>query len=716
MWNADADANRINPTYIDSYLDVSGGTVTVRGNLNMETGTIQLSNNVYNQPYTFDVDISLNSRFFVAGDVSMSAPSSLNVAGDISINGFLSVGSYLPGSISLNALASSGSGGSGGSGSSGFSTLNGVTTIKTDMLYTNSIQMDADISMNVFIEDGFNDPASVFKITDKINTLNLVGGGTTTGSRSWSAIGISSTGQYIIAAVSAGNIWISIDSGGSWRELNGASSDYAQVTGATQSWTHVAISGDGSIMIAKKLGGALYRSINYGKTWYNITYNGITYAEMSDQGANEVPIVMSSDGNYIYSWTKAPGNFNYGTNNPKMIFIYSHDGGANWALVSKTRSPMKSLFTSKSGKYVIIISYNMSEPSSTAYIKYSKDYGITFNIFTSLIGLAEDNDTANFVKSYVLDNGQAFITSQKNNFRRYDLSNATITPYDLSNNQSNAPFTVLNSLLQGYTVGLYATEDGKDIAYVTTQSTGQPRYNHSIYSGDYGASFKYFVNNRSLSYHIKSFSGTPPQYAPSMFRLFEKNKDVFVIYHFAGYIYIAKIRQKKDNNPNSTLQFNSTTTLKLNQDISAIQFGDGSIISSSNIASGSFKNNNVIFKDSSFNNMTVIGSFSSSQLTDPSDYRIKTDVQTLNETHVVDNLRPVMYYQTQLEQNQIGFLAHELQEYYPELVDGEKDGNIMQSVNYNGLLAVLIHEIQQLKTRIVNKRNTLLLGTNSLKS
>jgi hypothetical protein len=714
MWNADAGANRLNPTYIDSYLDVSGGTVTVRGNLNMETGTIQMSNKVYNQPYTFDLDISLNSRFFVAGDVSMSAPSSLNVAGDISINGFLSAGSYLPGSISLNALASTG----GGSGGSGFSTLNGVTTIKTDMLYTNSIQMDADISMNVFIEDGFNDPTSVFKITDKINTLNLVGGGTTTGSRSWSAIGISSTGQYIIAAVSAGNIWISIDSGGSWRELNGASGDYAQVTGATQSWTHVAISGDGSIMIAKKLGGALYRSIDYGKTWYNITYNGITYQEANDQGTNEVPIVMSSDGKYIYSWTfHEPGNYNFATSNPKMRFIYSHDGGANWVSVSKTRSPMKSISTSKSGKYVIIISYAWNELSSTANIKYSNNYGVDFNLFTSLIGLTEDVGTANFAKSYVLDNGQAFIASTKtNNFRRYDLSNATITPYDLSNNQSNAPFTVLNSLPQGYPVGLYATEDGKDIAYVTTQSTGQPRFNHSIYSADYGASFKYFVNNRMVSYYVRSQNGTPPQYAPSMFSLFEKNKDVFVIYHFAGFIYISQIRKIKDNNPNSTLQFNSTTTLKHNQDISAIQFGDGSIISSSNIASGSFKNNNVVFKDSSFNNMTVIGSFSSSQLTDPSDYRIKTDVQTLNETHVVDNLRPVMYYQTQLAQNQIGFLAHELQEYYPELVDGEKDGNILQSVNYNGLLAVLIHEIQQLKTRIANKRNTLLLGNNSLKS
>jgi hypothetical protein len=155
--------------------------------------------------------------------------------------------------------------------------------------------------------------------------------------------------------------------------------------------------------------------------------------------------------------------------------------------------------------------------------------------------------------------------------------------------------------------------------------------------------------------------------------------------------------------------FEQNTTLNLNNNVNAIQFADGSSITSSNIDSGAFKDNNVVFGDSSFNNMTVTGAFASAQLTDTSDYRIKTDVQTLNETHVLDNLRPVKYYQTQLAQNQIGFIAHELQEYFPELVDGEKDGDQMQSINYNGLLAILIHEIQRLKMRIANRRARILV-------
>jgi hypothetical protein len=47
-------------------------------------------------------------------------------------------------------------------------------------------------------------------------------------------------------------------------------------------------------------------------------------------------------------------------------------------------------------------------------------------------------------------------------------------------------------------------------------------------------------------------------------------------------------------------------------------------------------------------------------------------------------------------------LAHELQEIYPELVTGEKDGIDIQSVNYNGLIPILINEIQNLKIFVKN--------------
>ena len=83
-----------------------------------------------------------------------------------------------------------------------------------------------------------------------------------------------------------------------------------------------------------------------------------------------------------------------------------------------------------------------------------------------------------------------------------------------------------------------------------------------------------------------------------------------------------------------------------------------------------------------------------------SDYRIKDNVLQLDETFSVDNLKPVSYYNKNLKKKDIGLIAHELQEVYPELVTGEKDGEDMQSVNYTGLIPILIKEIQDLKTRV----------------
>lgn len=148
------------------------------------------------------------------------------------------------------------------------------------------------------------------------------------------------------------------------------------------------------------------------------------------------------------------------------------------------------------------------------------------------------------------------------------------------------------------------------------------------------------------------------------------------------------IKLNGDVSLNSTTQISAATTLKVRN---MIRFNDGTSISSTNKVDG-------IFKDSSFNAMTVIGTFTSpAAVATPSDYRIKTNVQTLDETHVLDKLRPVVYYQTQTKCNDIGFIAHELQEHYPELVYGEKDGPEMQAVDYNGILVLLINEIQRLK-------------------
>ena len=97
---------------------------------------------------------------------------------------------------------------------------------------------------------------------------------------------------------------------------------------------------------------------------------------------------------------------------------------------------------------------------------------------------------------------------------------------------------------------------------------------------------------------------------------------------------------------------------------------------------------------------TASGTCSAVTFNATSDYRIKENIQLLNDTYNIDNLKPSTYFNTKSGKQDIGLIAHELQEIYPELVTGEKDGKELQSINYIGLIPILIKEIQDLKKEI----------------
>lgn len=80
-----------------------------------------------------------------------------------------------------------------------------------------------------------------------------------------------------------------------------------------------------------------------------------------------------------------------------------------------------------------------------------------------------------------------------------------------------------------------------------------------------------------------------------------------------------------------------------------------------------------------------------------SDYRIKSNIEEISSTYI-DKLRPVTYINNKNNKKEFGLIAHELQEHYPELVTGEKDSEKMQSINYIGLIPLLITEIQRLNS------------------
>ena len=97
-------------------------------------------------------------------------------------------------------------------------------------------------------------------------------------------------------------------------------------------------------------------------------------------------------------------------------------------------------------------------------------------------------------------------------------------------------------------------------------------------------------------------------------------------------------------------------------------------------------------------NLTVTGIFT------PSDYRIKNvmDSLTIDSNYSVDNLKPLKYFNTNTGLVELGFLAHEVHQEFPYLVTGQKDGEQIQTLNYTGLIALLVKEIQQLKTTVQN--------------
>jgi len=93
-----------------------------------------------------------------------------------------------------------------------------------------------------------------------------------------------------------------------------------------------------------------------------------------------------------------------------------------------------------------------------------------------------------------------------------------------------------------------------------------------------------------------------------------------------------------------------------------------------------------------------------------SDYRIKENVTSLSANTSLpslDTLRPVLYYNKLLQKHEYGFIAHEVQEIFPDLVVGVKDAEQYQTINYTPMFALLVNEVKQMKREISELRRQL---------
>jgi uncharacterized protein YjbI with pentapeptide repeats len=108
--------------------------------------------------------------------------------------------------------------------------------------------------------------------------------------------------------------------------------------------------------------------------------------------------------------------------------------------------------------------------------------------------------------------------------------------------------------------------------------------------------------------------------------------------------------------------------------------------------------------------LDVSGSIRCIGINNVSDHRIKAnvrDIQNIVPMPSLSQLRGAHYLNTLTNKHEYGFIAHEVEEKYPELIYGTKDHETeLQSVDYRSMFAILARDIQELKERVNRVRQT----------
>jgi hypothetical protein len=132
------------------------------------------------------------------------------------------------------------------------------------------------------------------------------------------------------------------------------------------------------------------------------------------------------------------------------------------------------------------------------------------------------------------------------------------------------------------------------------------------------------------------------------------------------------------------------------------------------ISNTNFGGLNVIGNSSIKGNLSVSESICGT-LETFSDHRFQDVIEPLNASYNVDNLKPIKFLNKKTKNVEIGFSAHELQEQLPCLVSGVKNGVENQTINYIGLIGVLVREIKDIKNELKETRSEIISYKKQLK-
>ena len=643
-WDSDNNANKLKQSYVKDFIDVSG-SVILRDTANLiVNGNANVGGNVYaNGRCIMNADLSYNKILPIGGDVSFNQK--LAVAGDVSMNGKILSCNLAANSIPQNAF-------------NGTVSVAGPDYTKPSIIYNGNLTANNDVSLN----------GTTTEIGSQLNINGNItfSDGTTMTSYDNNIVNDFNVKTSRVATftfdASYSGIFPQYDKGLEIR----CSSNGKYVALAVGNWNNA-----NGITAAKKSG--ILLSTNYGITFNLIRLrHPVTREELI---RSHFAMSMSLDGQYMLAGVTGAANASAWNDS---VIGFSTDYGATWETYFATLLLGVSI-PHTTGTF-FINGLAMNADASVIVISITNGSGATNATYISTNRMLSFYTSANYIWDQYYNN--IYIVNKRiisgegaamASFRIYDLSGNILNTYQTgvgsysqkfrTSLATNTVFATNNSIKNIQKIinidtsptiidisnvntsnylgpGIVISPSGKNILIGATCNTVRPTTDLSnvlYFSNDYGTSFTTISAIGTTNANTRSIA-------------LSDNGHLFILYGDASFIYTEKITR---------------------------------------------------YKKSTYTALTVNGTLTSGSYVSSSDYRIKTNVSPLNEMISIDNLRPVKYMQTLINKPQYGLIAHELQQYFPDLVTGIKDGESWQSVNYTGLISILINEIKQLKAELI---------------
>jgi hypothetical protein len=104
------------------------------------------------------------------------------------------------------------------------------------------------------------------------------------------------------------------------------------------------------------------------------------------------------------------------------------------------------------------------------------------------------------------------------------------------------------------------------------------------------------------------------------------------------------------------------------------------------------------------NGINVVGVVTATDFNSASDLTLKTNIQSIsNPIDKILQINGVTFNWRESNKPSVGIIAQEIEKVFPELVQGENP----KTVNYNGLIGLLIEAIKEQQTEINNLKDKL---------